>query len=249
MAYGSRATAPLSGAGEKQPSRIEKVLDYLADIRVPHNYFTHFYVLSVLCSLLSGWTMGIGVRDFTSIGQVPLPWLLMLLQGTRRMIESYTYTSTSKSRMWFGHWILGLLFYLTINIAIWIEGTSTSNDREISWKLAVLVPAILSCHILQHSYHAYLYRLRTTNSTYQLPSHPSFPNLLCPHYTCETLIYLLLAFISAPTGKFVNWTVLSATVFVAVNLGVTANGTKEFYEQRFGPEKVRDRKRMVPNVW
>ena len=170
----------------------------------------------------------------------------MLLQGVRRMLESYAYTSTSKSSMWFAHWILGLVFYLTINVAIWIEG----HDKEPGiWATSVLAPAVLTAHALQHSYHAYLYRLRTENNGYQLPSHPFFPNLLCPHYTCEVAIYALLSFLAAPRGRIVNWTLVCGTIFVATNLGVTAIGTKEWYAEKFGRDKVGPRRRMIPGIW
>lgn len=170
----------------------------------------------------------------------------MLLQGARRMLESNAYTSTSKSRMWFAHWLLGLLFYLNINVAIWIEGPAGSLS---GWAPTILIPAILTAHALQHSYHAYLYQLRVENKGYQLPTHPVFSDLLCPHYTCETAIYLLLSFLAAPKNSTVNWTLLCGTIFVAVNLGVTAIGTKEWYVEEFGQDKVGARKRMVPGIW
>ena len=189
----------------------------------------------------------------------------MLAQGLRRFFETYIYRTPGQSSMWFGHWILGLLFYFTVNIAIWAEtiplfevDSRTKSSRYIPgsqpertawWKLAVLLPTILSCHGLQQSYHEYLYKLRTENSTYQLPSHPMFPGLLCPHYTCEVLIYLLLSLLDTSDGHIVNWTLLSATLFVAVNLGVTALGTKESYERRFGVENVKHRRRMIPWIW
>ena len=162
------------------------------------------------------------------------------------MLESNAYTSTSKSRMWFAHWLLGLVFYLTINVAIWIEGPA---DIVIGWLSTALVPAILTAHVLQHSYHAYLYRLRIENKGYQLPTHPVFSNLLCPHYTCETTIYLSLSFLAAPAGKIVNWTLFCGATFVAVNLGVTAIDTKEWYMEKFGEDKVGPRKRMIPGIW
>ncbi|KAF2183136.1 hypothetical protein K469DRAFT_690247 [Zopfia rhizophila CBS 207.26] len=303
LAYGSRATSPPDGnkqnpsiqrSARASPPSTQKrsiqalyqFLDYLTTFTVPHNYFTHFYVLSVLCSVFWGyhlWSIsrlsimntfnyffdvGMSTTDIPSmtVGQTRLAWLLMLLQGVRRLLESCFFTSKSKSQMWIGHYILGLLFYLATNIAIWVEGVSNFegfvptcwNDEErltfegmqaFQWKLAFLPPAILTAHVLQHIYHSYLYRLRTENATYRLPSHPLFPNLLCPHYTCEVAIYLFMALLTAPAGRLVNWTLASATVFVAVNLGVTANGTREWYIQRFGAEKVEGRSRMVPWMW
>ncbi|KAF2009267.1 hypothetical protein BU24DRAFT_380691 [Aaosphaeria arxii CBS 175.79] len=282
LAYGSRATpTPTSSSSSsssstsapEQPTAkptsafpFAQFLDYLATLTVPHNYFTHFYILSVLCSLIWGYLLFLP-SPFPSF---QLSWLLMLLQGVRRLLESHAYTSSSssKSRMWFGHWVLGLAFYLTVNIAVWIEdyyyyydydhgAHSSSSSSLFKWKSALLVPLILTSHALQNSYHAYLFRLRTTTSTkspsdqrtYRLPTHPLFPSLLCPHYTCEIAIYLLLSLLAAPHGQTVNYTLLAATTFVAVNLGVTAKGTKEWYLQKFGEDRVAGRTRMIPWVW
>ncbi|KAH7382317.1 hypothetical protein BKA66DRAFT_570606 [Pyrenochaeta sp. MPI-SDFR-AT-0127] len=244
LAYGSRATAPdeMRQRPRAQKAAVDQLLDYAATIQVPHNYFTHFYITSVACSLFWAWKL----RLWAASGQLQIVWTLMLLQGVRRMLESYAYTSTSKSRMWFAHWLLGLLFYVTINVAIWVEG---QNRAPGGWAVTLLVPAILTAHAFQYSYHAYLYRLRTENKGYQLPVHPLFPNLLCPHYTCEIAIYALLSFLAAPAGSVVNWTLVCGTVFVATNLGVTAAGTKEWYMDRFGEAKVGPRKRMIPALW
>ncbi|KAF2125743.1 hypothetical protein P153DRAFT_257293, partial [Dothidotthia symphoricarpi CBS 119687] len=243
LPYGSRATSP-KPAQSGHASIASQLLDYAASIQVPHNYFTHFYIISVSCSLFWGYKLQL----WSASAQLQVVWSLMLLQGVRRMLESHVYTSSSKSNMWFVHWLLGLVFYLSINVAIWIEGPDNSLG-EMGWKTAVLVPAILTAHMGQHSYHAYLYRLRSANMGYQLPSHLLFPNLLCPHYTCEVAIYALLSFLAAPDGRWVSWTLLCATIFVAINLGVTAMGTKKWYAEKFGVEKVRPRRRMVPWVW
>lgn len=233
----SKETAPTVPS---KPSFVLDVLDYAATLQVPHNYFAHFYMLSVACSLYWGWRLRLWEA---SNQQQQIVWTLMLLQGVRRLLESYAYTSSSKSTMWFAHWLLGLAFYLTINIAIWIEGPAT---HAYDW---ILVPALLTAHVLQHSYHAYLYHLRTQANGYQLPAHPLFPNLLCPHYTCEVAIYALLSVIAAPAHRYFNGTLLCATVFVATNLAVTALGTKQWYMDRFGADKVALRKMMLPWVW
>lgn len=235
----SAPSSSSSSSSSSVSSLVRHVLDYAATIQVPHNYFTHFYVLSVLCSLCWGCTL----RLWEAGNPQQIVWALMLLQGVRRMLESYAFTSSSKSTMWFAHWLLGLAFYSSINVAIWIEGPG-SHQRD--W---ILVPAVLTAHVLQHSYHAYLYRIRTQGKGYQLPSHPLFSDLLCPHYTCEVAIYALLSVIAAPAQKMVNWTLVCGTVFVATNLGVTAVGTKQWYMGKFGAEKVGPRKRMVPLVW
>ncbi|KAF2865287.1 3-oxo-5-alpha-steroid 4-dehydrogenase-like protein [Massariosphaeria phaeospora] len=271
LPYGSRATAPATDkstathhppreapprelsprTSETRPVALTQLLDYAASLRVPHSWFTHFYVLSVASSLI--WGYHVRLYHPTTPAHVQTTWLFMLLQGLRRFLESSTYTSSSKSRMWVGHWLLGFIFYLSVNVAVWVEGVGGTGAQELGdrwmWKAAVLVPAVLTAHGLQHVYHAYLYRLRTQNKGYQLPAHPLFPNLLCPHYTCEIAIYLLLSFLAARPDKIVDWTLLSATVFVAVNLGVTAEGTRDWYVEKFGKDKIEKRRRMIPWIW
>lgn len=86
-------------------------------------------------------------------------------------------------------------------------------------------------------------------SGYRLPEHPAFSSLIAPHYTAECLIYLSLAVLAAPQGAWLNWTLTCALVFVAVNLGITANGTKEWYQRRFGPKAVEGKWRLIPAVY
>lgn len=258
---------------------------------MPHSYFTHFYILSVLCSIF--WLHQLQTRgpvfqhlaQLTStpsnthnpngfaaryqpaaaappevssmiVSQIYLVNGLMLLQGVRRLAECCFYTSGSKSQMWIGHYALGILFYSTVNIALWIEGTpallaspaTAPSPQRTSLKSALLVPLLLTTDILQHTHHAYLSSLRRSG-TYVLPTSPLFPRILCPHYTLEVLHYALLALLAAPVGRALNYTLVAAVVLVGVNLGVTAEGTRAWCVERFGAEKVRGMARMVVGVW
>ena len=84
---------------------------------------------------------------------------------------------------------------------------------------------------------------------YRLPDHPAFNISITPHYFAECLIYLSMAIVAAPPGEWLNRTLCSALVFVMVNLGVTAFGTKNWYEQKFGRDSVRGKARMIPFVY
>ena len=44
-------------------------------------------------------------------------------------------------------------------------------------------------------------------------------------------------------------TFITALVFVMTNLGVTAHGTKQWYEKRFGGDAVKGKARMIPLVF
>ncbi|CAI6333826.1 unnamed protein product [Periconia digitata] len=249
LVYGQRyspaGNTPRQPDQVKQPTPLDRTLDLAASIQVPHNYFTHFYIVSVTSSLFWGWRLQLWKVG----GVLQVAWMLMLLQGVRRLLESRKYTSSSQSKMWVGHWVLGWLYYLSVNASIWVELEPANKLNYFGSKAFVIVPAILTAHYLQHTYHAYLYKLRQQNTGYQLPSHPLFPNLVCPHYTCEIAIYTLQSFLTAPKGSLLNWTMVTGIIFVIVNLGVTADATKKWYAEKFGESKVQTRKRMIPFIW
>lgn len=97
----------------------------------------------------------------------------------------------------------------------------------------------------QHSCHVQLASLKK----YTLPSEGLFQFLICPHYTCECLIYLSIAFIAAPAGSFFNGPILCGFVFVLANLGATARGTRKWYGEKFGEDKIASRWTMIPFVF
>ena len=204
-----------------------------------------------------------------TLHQVVVVWAVMLAQGCRRLYESLVFGKPSSAQMWIGHWALGIWFYLTMSVAVWIEGMrmyslislhqepllmllAALHQEKFTPKHFFFSPPSLRTFVgtllfflasgVQHDCHAYLASLKK----YTLPEHPAFMQVLCPHYLAECLIYLSIAIVAAPPGQIINRTVFCAMVFVAVNLGVTADGTKAWYEQKFGKEKVASRRRMVP---
>lgn len=153
--YGARASSPDHG-NKKQgteakdktstsSSSLLKLLDAAATVQVPHSWFTSFYVVSVLSSLiwltevlrkgllfdtLASDSLSYGYGSMT-LSQTKLAWLLMFLQGSRRLYESLTLSSSSSkssiSKMWIGHWVIGAGFYVATGIAVWVEGAGKSS--------------------------------------------------------------------------------------------------------------------------
>ncbi|KAJ5157248.1 uncharacterized protein N7482_008348 [Penicillium canariense] len=266
LVYGPRAT---SGARD-QPSAAG-LLDFLATWQVPHGYFAQFYVASVVSSVF--WAVQLGWRGcvFESIAsrvsaehlqqsmsltQVLICWLLLAIQGSRRLWESVIFRKPSSSQMWCVHWLLGLGFYLAAGVAIWIEGSGAIRSRSLTLadlqitnaptlRTFICVPLFLIASGLQHDCHHFLFSLKK----YTLPDHPLFRGIVCPHYGAECLIYLSLTYLAAPPGQIVNKTMLCCLAFVAVNLGLTAQNTKQWYMQKFGREAVQDRWLMIPYIY
>lgn len=168
VAYGSRATPARTNGTDETIAKDEKstqeserhssgaveyILDLLATLKVPHSYFQHFYIVSVVSSLFWGLQFiseGPALKFISrnaphadpsrsmSIDQTALTWSLMSIQGVRRLLESSLLTKPSTSKMWFVHWLLGIAFYLTVGISIWIEGAGKPS-AEIKPNLKILV--------------------------------------------------------------------------------------------------------------
>lgn len=130
--------------------------------------------------------------------------------------------------------------------------------RAPSLRIFLGVLAYILAAGLQHDCHAYLASLKASrnrrdgsapSTDYSLPEHPAWNLSLSPHYFAECLIYLAIAIVAAPAHSVCNGTLLCALAFVAINLGVTADGTKKWYARKFGKEHTRSRSRMIPFIF
>ncbi|KAI1437684.1 hypothetical protein GGR50DRAFT_691952 [Xylaria sp. CBS 124048] len=212
--------------------------------RVPHSWFMHFYVLSLSCGLF--WaiqlaTHGVVLESIVkkqllvstssmTMGQVALVSFLMGLQGARRLYEYLVVLRPSSSSMWVVHWLLGNGFYLCTSVSIWVEGSESIYSFDGTWvdpefpflKSIIASMAFLSAWIMQYRCHRYLAGLKK----YSLPGNV----------------------VAAPRGQLYNQTLACAVLFVLVNLGITANGTKRWYAERFGGQ-AHGKWKMIPVVF
>ncbi|KAH6850182.1 hypothetical protein B0I37DRAFT_413597 [Chaetomium sp. MPI-CAGE-AT-0009] len=266
--YGARKTqtsptdAPPRDVSDR--GRLLSLIDIITSwTQVPHSWFGAFYVVSLACSVF--WLVqylgdGVVLRFVASkqaaaqhppatSGQVVLGWFMMFLQGGRRVFEHLTIIKPSKSTMWVVHWLLGLLFYLSISVSVWVEGsgailnpTSYTDDAQSLIKMGVALPAFLFAWVNQYRCHKHLAGLKK----YSVPEGGMFDHYICPHYTCECLLYLSMAIATAPRGVWCNRTLVCALIFIAVNLGVTASGTRKWYAEKFGIGAVANKWNMIP---
>ncbi|KAI1502249.1 hypothetical protein F5X99DRAFT_162892 [Biscogniauxia marginata] len=272
--YGARGSGEATTSSRDKSGRDKReewlvgIVSWLTSVgKVPHSWFMHFYILSLSCSLFwatqyirHGTILEFVVKNQAShmqismtIEQVVLVWCLMTLQGARRLYEYLAVLRPSSSKMWIIHWFLGNAFYLCTSIAIWIEGsqsiwyseTPLSSTKTLPLNLIIGVAMFLFAWLMQYRCHKHLSGLKK----YSLPEDGLFRYLVCPHYTCECLLYLSLAITAAPNGQLYNKTLICAVLFVSVNLGVTANGTKRWYSEKFGQERVQGKWKMIPGVF
>lgn len=141
--YGARDPAESVSKGKQGKDASDgpliSIVSWVTSVgKVPHSWFIHFYILSLICSAF--WAAQFfchgRVLDFIarnqapretssmSINQVIVVWALMTLQGARRLYEYVAVLQPSSSKMWIIHWLLGITFYFSTSIAIWVEGSS-----------------------------------------------------------------------------------------------------------------------------
>lgn len=116
-------------------------------------------------------------------------------------------------------------------------------------RIAACLYTFLLNSFRQFQVHKYLASL----TTYQVPNHHIFvdTNLICPHYECEVKIYLALSVLTARDRRVFNPTMLCAVLFVIVNLGVTADGTKNWLMRKFPKQRIEiaQRRKMLRSIW
>jgi 3-oxo-5-alpha-steroid 4-dehydrogenase 3 / polyprenol reductase len=269
--YGARSNTEHARQAANEPSGlVARLLDWTAQVKVPHARFSDFYAFLFLClafwaSQLSG--IGLYGRYLQSgIDLDPCPFesprtticfLALTIQSLRRYYECITLSKQSNASMWIGHYLIGLAFYFFITIAVWVEQMQHDEGRchRKKWLTlrgdftpfdgaATLLFGLAS--MLQQHYHRYLFSLKK----YTLPDRFAFNYIISPHYTAECLIYVALSFLAAPAGLLVNTTMLCALLFVVVNLAVTADGTKRWMLAKF-PDRAQDiqqRHLMIPFI-
>lgn len=243
------------------------VLDILQSIRVPHSWFKHFYVLATTSSLLWAYQIGTQGYAFRLIAgtQKTLPYqevgsmdgiamrtvyvqLLFFVHASRRLYESFTLDKKSTSTMWIGHWIMGLLHYFAVGAALWVDAAPVLARWEVlrvgppsmTTMAFHVVPAtglFVLLNISQHHIHRYLYVLPSSPRV-SVPDKGVFKHAISPHYGSEIGIYACLFWLSSSSFSAPNWTMLCVLCFVATNLGVSAQVSKERYAASFGDRVV-----------
>ncbi|OAA57856.1 3-oxo-5-alpha-steroid 4-dehydrogenase [Niveomyces insectorum RCEF 264] len=198
--------------------------------------------------------------DVVTLVQVYAACGLEALQAARRLYEHAAVLRPSQSKMNAAHWIMGLVFYVCMSVAVWVEGAGAivatkqaaysaflpsvapMHQTAVWAKVGLGALLFLLASLAQHRCHAHLASLKK----YTLPDDRLFRYVVCPHYTCEILLYLSLSVVAAPTGHLFNRTLLSSVFFVVPCLGVTADRTKQWYMDRFGAEQVASKWKMLP---
>ena len=171
---------------------------------VPKRWFTHFYVVGVLVSVLVMMNRQYSLLSF-----------LFCFQCSRRLIESVLlFPGKKESRMSLLAYLVGIVFYPLVRLSILVGGS------ELDYYACFLF-VVSSC--IQFWSHSILHSMKG----YRIPSDGPFRYTLFPHYLAEVGIYIAFAVLG---GKAL-W---GCAGFVSVGLLVNARNQRLWYSNVVG---------------
>ncbi|KAI1857603.1 uncharacterized protein JN550_013115 [Neoarthrinium moseri] len=167
------------------------------------------------------------IRWITSVGKVPHSWFV-----------HFYILSVSSSVFWAAQYLCrgsimeGMARYQTA------RGSTSMTVNQV-----ILVWFLMAMQGTRRLYEC-LFVMRASSSGMWIVHWA----LGCAYYLCIG-ISVWIEGSAAPPGQVYNRTLLCGVLFVAINLGVTADGTKKWYASKFGEVKVRGKWKMVPFVY
>ncbi|KAG5356719.1 hypothetical protein CKK34_6090 [Yarrowia sp. E02] len=153
----------------------------------------------------------------------------------KKKAEKKTTETRSDSQMLLTHYLVGMGFYVAVFCSLWATGVAAVRDMEewdFEYNSVGLVAALVVffvASILQYQCHVHLSSL----VKYSLPTFWPFKITVCPHYTCEVVIYLSYIGVALATGSSPNYGLLLAPLFTLTVLTTSAKNSKEWYKNKF----------------
>jgi 3-oxo-5-alpha-steroid 4-dehydrogenase 3 / polyprenol reductase len=113
------------------PRKAETWIQWLSTFTLPKNWFWHYYLVSVTCSVfcavqyfMCSTSNKCMFKCLSNVGGTTVVlWMMMFVQGCRRLYESVYVQKKSGARMLLGHYLVGCSFYVMMNMAVFVEGS------------------------------------------------------------------------------------------------------------------------------
>ncbi|ODQ64576.1 hypothetical protein NADFUDRAFT_14448, partial [Nadsonia fulvescens var. elongata DSM 6958] len=236
-------------------------------LNLPKQWFIHFYLGFFLQNLFTIVMFNLPGRynltpvlsfinehtrqpDQQSFNCAVIVTLLFFTQSIRRSYECiFIEKSNGKAMMQLSHYLVGIIFYITISISAWIGSTGLFlRNQHNPFKNITIYEIIKSMSPVQKlfififfasSYAQYTYHKHLASlPKYTLPSKPKDSPLLfklcaCPHYFMEIIIYLSALLINYHDSNKLSLPLLTGFIWVCVNLTVAAEQSWLWYTRKF----------------
>lgn len=226
--------------------------------------WTTLYLFGFLFSMLTSYT----VSKYNPTLETPLPLTLFQFQTARRLFDCLAVHRFSTVRQMPVHFLLlGMTYYVAAPLTFSLlplgstffeitpsmrtvivsyrtshNGLSNRTDRdggtvETDAYRQIILFILTSC--AQTSAHLSLARAKPVVGKYGVPTSVLFSHIVCPHYTAEVVIYMLLAVCTQTLPA------ISLLAFVAINLSNTAVRTRKWYADKFPPNLLPNQNRYA----
>lgn len=211
-------------------------LSIVHELYVPKKWFTHFYVIHFVLSLVNTYVIVFPNSQLTDLQVIAL---LNLAQSIRRLYECQRVSRFSSSaKIHIFHYLVGLIFYASVDVLPFMMHL-LHEENTISFGY-ILIPILvfflasydqLSTHIIL-----------SKQKKYTLPDVGLFNYVVCPHYMDECLIYFsfLLVRPCIPLLMVMTW--------VVINLSASANQSYIFYKNN-ETSNISSRYRIFPGIY
>lgn len=225
----------------KEETNANFALRFALELKVSKFWFFHFYVLSLVLSVVgfiithskvlnNDTSHPFSLPELENIGTIPLEisrlaFFLIIGHSSRRLIETcmvFNYKKTSKMNI--SHYLVGLFFYTSLNLQLFLNtdflGTITASQFDIRLLLSLILFLFASTD--QFVNHLHLSKV----VKYNVPRYALFKYVCCAHYLDEILIY------TAVFGVLRTRTSFLGLLFVIVNLSTSAIETRNYYKAK-----------------
>lgn len=206
---------------------------------VSKRLFSLFYLHGIVGMLVEGFV----------VGDISLIKIMVLLHLIRRFVECKTFEYSENSKMHPIHFLVGISYYPILVTSLSLEGGDGSGDVWFCGIFSIISAMQSYCHYL-------LWKIRKIDSSSKnakkdySPLRKIYPTtfgiVLCPHYSLEIVLYLLVVMWSKSKRLL-----MLNLIFTALNLRSSASNTGKWYEKRFPTKNERQKypKLLVPFLY
>ncbi|KAK9458156.1 hypothetical protein V1511DRAFT_454229 [Dipodascopsis uninucleata] len=180
--------------------------------------------------------------DVVSLPRASTALIVLFVQSARRWYEClYVEKMSNTARIRVGHYVVGIMFYVAAIPSVWCDALEFENIHDTDLPPSGAIVLYIFAAMGQFLAHQRLSQLKKYS-----PPPPSalFQYIVCPHYTCEILVYVSIAWMcnfSKASISVLAWT--------TVNLCASAEQSRAFYVSKFGEECVAGRWNTIPLLW
>eukprot|EP01023_Acetabularia_acetabulum_P032541 TRINITY_DN30393_c1_g1_i2.p1 TRINITY_DN30393_c1_g1~~TRINITY_DN30393_c1_g1_i2.p1 ORF type:complete len:293 (-),score=18.93 TRINITY_DN30393_c1_g1_i2:237-1115(-) len=230
-------------------------LAFLKELSISHSFFSHFYVVGVLATtvvllLNYYYDPSFSFQQFQTVRLV-----LFEFHVLRRLLESWLmFKYPADAKMHVLAYAVALSYYVVVPLSWldWSENASQLESAQWSILLGVLIFALGS--YIQFQSHWILSTLSSNRpsrkstdkkSIYVIPNGGLFRFVSCPHYFGEIIIYV--GFWLLGQGCYLRTSLVLC--WVVLNLLLAADSTQQWYQEQFGPQYPKARKKLIPLIY